>query len=242
MKTRIRILTLTIVLLAMPALAQLATVNIYDPMPDMTAILGAAQMDEDLADEIVIVYSYERLMIIDSATGAVEFDSAPYAWTAVYPPGYNLQRSSDSLAGHNYGFDVFVDDDGDGIFCAMVLISEGSIYERQLAVICLREPPTAAPEQIAPERPELGQNVPNPFNPSTRIDFTLPDDGRAVMRIYDARGREVRTLLNGVLPAGDHALTWDGTDDTGRELASGTYFYQLEADGKLETRKSLLLK
>jgi len=242
MKTRIRVLCLSIVLFAVPAHTQVSPVTIIDPMEDITAILGAANMDMDPADEIALVYADERIMIIDSSTGAVDFDSAPYGWSYVYPPGYNLRYAPDSYAGYNFGFDVFCDEDGDGIFCLMILISEDTIYEQQLAVICLDEMPTSAFEQIVPDRPELGQNVPNPFNPSTRIDFSLPADGRTVMRIYDARGREVRMLLSGVLPAGDHALTWDGTDDDGRELASGTYFYQLEADGKLQTRKSLLLK
>jgi hypothetical protein len=242
MKTRLRVLSLTIVLLAAPALAQVDPVTIIDPMPDITAILGAAQMDYDPADEIALVFSDERIMIVDSSTGAVQFDSEPYGWAYVYPPGYNLKYALESYAGHNYGFDVFCDEDGDGIYCLMTLISEISVYEQQLAVICIDEIPTAAPDWSAPELPELNQNVPNPFNPSTRIDFSLPDGGRTVLRIYDARGREVRTLLSGVLPAGDHSLTWDGTDDAGRELASGTYFYQLEADGRLQTRKSLLLK
>jgi hypothetical protein len=102
--------------------------------------------------------------------------------------------------------------------------------------------PTAAPPTPASRTLTLAQNVPNPFNPSTRIAFTLPQDGPATLRIYDLRGRRVRTLLDGVQRAGAQDIVWDGRDDGGNAVASGTYVYRLVADGHGTPRKMVLLR
>jgi hypothetical protein len=83
---------------------------------------------------------------------------------------------------------------------------------------------------------------PNPFNPRTTIDFSLPRAGFAQLTVYDVTGKRIRTLLNENLPAGDHQVVWDGKDGAGRNLASGTYFCRLEAGGKALSLKMLLLK
>jgi len=75
----------------------------------------------------------------------------------------------------------------------------------------------------------LDQNYPNPFNPSTTIRFTLPHSGAATVRVFNLLGQEVTTLLNGALPAGTHAVVWDGSDSRGRFVSSGIYFYKLTA-------------
>jgi len=76
------------------------------------------------------------------------------------------------------------------------------------------------------------RNYPNPFNPSTQIEFTLPRSGKAEIRIYDVAGRVVRTLGGSSRPAGVHAVTWTGRDDTGSGVVSGTYYYRLVVDGQ----------
>lgn len=91
-------------------------------------------------------------------------------------------------------------------------------------------------------RPVLHGAAPNPFNPATAIRFTLPHAAHARVRVFDVSGALVRTLADRDYPAGTHSLTWDGTDDRGRNLASGAYFYRLEADGTREARKLILLK
>jgi hypothetical protein len=88
----------------------------------------------------------------------------------------------------------------------------------------------------------LRQNVPNPFNPLTRIAYTLPDRARAELLIYDAAGRMVRRLVDADLPAGDHTSVWDGRTDAGEAAASGAYFYRLMADGRELARKMILLR
>lgn len=89
---------------------------------------------------------------------------------------------------------------------------------------------------------ELGSNYPNPFNPTTTISFRLPVMLPVRLTVYDAVGREVRTLLNKRVGGGQHVVQWDGQDDRGRSVASGVYFYRLKAGGFLETRKMLLMR
>ncbi|MFU8812430.1 MAG: alpha-amylase family glycosyl hydrolase [Balneolaceae bacterium] len=88
-----------------------------------------------------------------------------------------------------------------------------------------------------PERTELMQNFPNPFNPATIIQFRLEQGAHVTLTIYDATGREVHRLVNGVRSAGIHQVSFDAGS-----LASGLYFYRLQADGIVHTRKMTLIK
>jgi len=94
----------------------------------------------------------------------------------------------------------------------------------------------------APARARLFDAAPNPFNPHTSIRFSLPRSTRVRLLIFDVSGARVRSLADRPMPAGVHELTWDGTNDRGRELASGAYFYRLEADGQVDAKKLILLR
>jgi hypothetical protein len=85
--------------------------------------------------------------------------------------------------------------------------------------------------------------APNPFNPMTTISFRVPSGAsHASLRVYDAAGRLVRTLHQGRLAPGDHAVTWRGVDDRGRAVSSGVYFCRLEADGQAQGRSLVLVR
>ena len=90
--------------------------------------------------------------------------------------------------------------------------------------------------------PSLLQNAPNPFNPRTRIRFVMPRAGRARLTVHDVAGRRIATLLDGPVDAGERRVEWTGRDDAGRHVASGIYFYKLEADGMVLSRRMALLK
>ena len=80
-----------------------------------------------------------------------------------------------------------------------------------------------------PETYQLSQNYPNPFNPSTTIRFGLPMQSAITLRVFDLLGREVLTLAEETRPAGYHSIVWDGRDRNGSMVASGVYFFRLEA-------------
>jgi len=84
--------------------------------------------------------------------------------------------------------------------------------------------------------------TPNPFNPMTGIGFSLPSSGLVVLRVFDARGQLVTTLLSEVMAAGEHVVTWNGTDSSGRLVASGVYFSRLEAGAGVLLEKMMLVR
>jgi hypothetical protein len=83
---------------------------------------------------------------------------------------------------------------------------------------------------------------PNPFNPSVMVTYDVPSRTQVGLRIYDVHGRLVRTLADGVLEAGMHTAIFDGRNDGGHDVASGTYFLELEASGQRATEKLSLLR
>ena len=101
----------------------------------------------------------------------------------------------------------------------------------------------------------LKQNYPNPFNQTTKIEFTLAKSGFVSLNIYDILGRKARTLVSEHLSSGYKSVLWDGKNDSGKDVASGIYFYRIEVgDSSLrqaqggeqgrtaETKKLVLLK
>ena len=88
----------------------------------------------------------------------------------------------------------------------------------------------------------LEQNHPNPFNPTTRIGFSVDGDAHVRLSIYDVSGRLVRTLVDQRLSAGSYAEEWDARDARGNTLGTGVYFYYLKAGNRVLTRKAILLK
>jgi hypothetical protein len=93
-----------------------------------------------------------------------------------------------------------------------------------------------------PQKFEVAQNYPNPFNPSTVINFGIPERDIVTAKIYDILGREIRTLLNEEKEAGVHSLQWNGNDNFGQKVTSGTYILRVTAGSKAQSIKMLLMK
>jgi len=83
---------------------------------------------------------------------------------------------------------------------------------------------------------------PNPFNPQTAITYALPEAGPMTLRIYDVDGRIIRTLVDGWSSAGPSSVPWNGRDDRGAQVASGVYFARLQAAGRAQTARLVLIK
>lgn len=99
-----------------------------------------------------------------------------------------------------------------------------------------------APYSAVPAVTELQSNYPNPFNPATRINFSLKEGGNVNIEVYNVKGQKVKTLLNQYMEASRHELIWNGTDDNNNPVASGIYFYRMETKDYTKTRKMMMLK
>ncbi|PIV81819.1 hypothetical protein COW53_02305 [bacterium CG17_big_fil_post_rev_8_21_14_2_50_64_8] len=93
-----------------------------------------------------------------------------------------------------------------------------------------------------PTLTSLRQNYPNPFNPSTIIHFSLGHPGNVRLRIYNARGQLIRTLVDGVFQSGPQDVEWNGQDDGRRDVSSGVYMYRLDADRATYSGKMMLVR
>jgi uncharacterized repeat protein (TIGR01451 family) len=102
--------------------------------------------------------------------------------------------------------------------------------------------PTTKPAPAAIAALRLYPNVPNPFNPTTRIAFDLPQGEDVELSVHDAAGHRVATLVHGPLSAGHHEVDWMGVSERGVRVPSGVYFYTLRTGNQVEKRRMLLLK
>ena len=95
---------------------------------------------------------------------------------------------------------------------------------------------------LVPEKYGLFQNYPNPFNPSTTILYNLPASSHVMLEVINSLGQRVKLLVNEIKPAGEYAVSWNGTDKNGDKVASGIYFYRLKAGEYSATRKMVLVR
>jgi hypothetical protein len=95
---------------------------------------------------------------------------------------------------------------------------------------------------VIPSAYYVEQNYPNPFNPSTTIRFGLPEPSNVRLDVYDMTGKHIATLVSKRLSAGIHSVTWNGTDESGKAVASGVYLYRLETDKFIDSKRMVLTK
>lgn len=133
---------------------------------------------------------------------------------------------------------VDLDEDGDD---ELMVTAIGNSSQTPFLYFVDDPNPTASPSNgTAGARATLHAAFPNPAGPEAQLSFALPQAGRARLTIYDAAGRRVRTLLDEPREAGRHQLVWDGSDDAGATVASGTYFYELRVPGQPAVSRKLL--
>lgn len=97
-------------------------------------------------------------------------------------------------------------------------------------------------DNLVPKAFQLEQNFPNPFNPTTSIDFSIAKGAYVELVVLNILGEQVNTLVSGYLSAGSHQASWDGRDLYGHEAASGVYLYRLQSDSQVSVRKMILMR
>lgn len=104
------------------------------------------------------------------------------------------------------------------------------------------EPTAVLADLASPAAFQLLPNYPNPFNPQTTLRYQLPEAGQVRVKVYNALGQAVRTLVHGPQLAGVQQVVWNGRDEQGQEMAGGVYHYRLEAGDRVQTRQMLLVR
>jgi subtilisin family serine protease len=129
----------------------------------------------------------------------------------------------------------------DTLYCRVSAVdSSGYAGGFSAEIVFVPNPMSPVPDFAYRDR--LDQNAPNPFNPRTAITFAIARPARVQLSVYDVAGRPVRRLVDAQLDPGEHRASWDGRQDDGRPAASGHYYYRLDVDGAIRTRKMVLLK
>ena len=101
---------------------------------------------------------------------------------------------------------------------------------------------TSAGNDLLPMETSLGVNFPNPFNPRTTINFQLSTESEIELSIFNIKGEKVKTLIDGKLSANFHSIEWNGTDEYGKSVSSGIYFYKMKTARFVSTKKMILMK
>ena len=191
--------------------------------PSVATAVAIDFMNLSAANPLVIVVSTDsRLMLVGAASGAVLYDS----WA---DPAIPTGRTVDS---------VLVDDfDVDGHDDVLLTLRNPSSGIKRVFLIGASGGLSSVGDLSGAAAVKLQQSWPNPVNGSSTIRFELEQPSRVRLRIFDAAGRLVRTILDEQVTAGSHTRVWDGRDEQGRDAASGIYFYELDADGRRQSSK-----
>jgi hypothetical protein len=171
---------------------------------------------------------------------AIEFAVDPgMAWLTVAPSsGTIVPEGSDVL-------DLTLDatDLLEGLYYADVTIATNDLDNPEIVVpVTLTVTPQTGVEDVQAGSTVFFGAVPNPFSPETTLRFHLPREGQVDLRVYDVAGRLVRTLAEGPRPAGANEVRWNGKDDAGHAVASGTYFARMVFGDKVEIKSLTLVR
>ena len=217
------------------SVAQIQVIRTFTPLfPEWPAFLGSRNMDNDSNEELVYFcggISPNLLYIIDGNSGAIEWESNNLFYQ-IYVAGIYDNR----------GYNPFCDINGDGIFELTIMATEIAGADPQAYVIGLSGSSSVQNINIFPTNPTLLQNYPNPFNPTTTIEYEIQQTGIVEIKIYNELGEIIRTMVNEEKGVGEYAVIWDGKNESGSQVATGPYFYQLRINDFVSTKKMILLK
>lgn len=188
----------------------------------------------------------QQVGISNSSSSGIQFD-----WAAVETTPWLSLNPVSGTSPANLEFVVNVSGLLPGDYTAKVIIkqiaaiSAGIEDDEDTVSVTLRVDSPTDVDDIGGSLPtvfSLEQNYPNPFNPTTSIEFNLPRASHVTLTIFNILGQKVIDLVNSTLSAGNKQIGWNGTDQSGRTMESGIYFYRIDAGEFSMTRKMMLLK
>jgi uncharacterized repeat protein (TIGR02543 family) len=220
---------------------------VYGDTVIVTAIPAPGSVFLGWADGLTGEENPDTLVMVSNTTITARFTEEHYVLVAKALFNGSVTKSPDQPS-YLYGDTVFVTaiPDSEWVFVGwsggltgtenpdtLVMVSDSTVTATFQKI-------TAGVEDITPKAFALYQNVPNPFNPVTRILFDIPRPVHVRLTIYNAKGELVATIIDRDMRAGRKEFIWKGTKDNGRAVASGVYFYRLVAGGFVQTKKMVL--
>jgi hypothetical protein len=208
-----------------PATPGVPTELVKNPPRDLTHVIGDN-------------YSYIRL-----------------SWQAPEPPlngfdGYIVYRDSlplfdEPIMELEYEYELFLAEEYPTftlVFHVRAIYEHGYSVLSNPATVTIEGTNSTDDDVVMAQQARLGNNFPNPFNPTTVIYFELHKASDVKLEIWNVRGQRVRTLVNSSFTEGRHYVHWDGTYEGGVRASSGVYLYRLETDSFTDVKRMLLLK
>jgi len=154
--------------------------------------------------------------------------------------GYRLYRNDEVISEQQVTFFVDLGIPFEDLTYYVTALYEDGLESVQSNVVSLDHSSGDNPE--VPLITSLKGNIPNPFNPITRINFSLKQDAQVTLGIYNVKGQLVKEMVNEELKAGAYDVIWEGVDEKGNRVSSGIYFYRMDSEGYTKTKKMLMLK
>ena len=152
--------------------------------------------------------------------------------------GEMIEAAGNSTTFREYGFtDSRVESQTTYYYKLQQLDINGAVRWYGPLSVTVTQAPSAAPEQFV-----LYENYPNPFNPSTTIQYDVAEASVVTLEIFDITGKLIKTLVNGEKAAGSYSVVWDATDSAGRIVPNGAYVYRLRAGSLQFVNKLMVLK
>jgi len=197
--------------------------------------IGTQNTDSDNQKEIVFIWNdggQKHVVVIDGATGNIDWDSG--SWYGI---------SSGITWGGDPGLQNpthprLIDIDSDGIYEILFRGQQFDGDEYKWHLYSFTGGVGNVMGDYLPRNPKLSQNFPNPFNPSTTIEYSLEKSGDVKIQIFNIKGRLVITLVDNYKTPGSYSVNWNPNS-----LSSGQYFYQIVVDGQpVSTKKAIFLK
>lgn len=182
--------------------------------------------------------SSEFITISNTGTEILTISDITFSETAFYCTANNMNIA----AGESEELEIFFAPDQLGDFTAVMTIFSNDYLQPELEINLQGEGTGTSNGNSLPLITQVGQNYPNPFNPSTTIEFSLTQSEKVSLIVYNIKGKKVKTLVDEIMAPEKYSINWQGTDEDGKQVSSGVYFYRFQAGNKNVIKKMLLIK